>query len=46
MLSNPSAMTQWWFPLCTIVRANNKAQDPVEQLLLVLKMGIPVIPWS
>ena len=39
-------MTQWYSVLCTNSLANIMAHDADEQLLLVLKIGMPVKPRS
>ena len=44
--SKPSASTQSAAPLATAWRARNSAVEPVEQLLLTLTMGMPVMPTS
>jgi hypothetical protein len=44
--SNPSASTQSAAPPSTACRARNSAVEPVEQLLLTLTTGMPVIPTS
>ena len=42
--SNPSAITQSAAPVSIACRAKNSADEPVEQLLLTLTIGIPVWP--
>ena len=42
--SNPTAMTQSAAPVSIACRAKNSAEEPVEQLLLTLTIGIPVWP--
>lgn len=44
ILSNPSASPQWIIPDFTMLLAWYKAVLPVEQLLLTLVIGIPVMP--
>lgn len=44
MCSKPSASTQSAIPLATAWRARNSAVEPVAQLLLTLKMGMPLMP--
>jgi hypothetical protein len=46
MCSKPSASTQSAAPLATAWRARNSAVEPVEQLLLTLTTGMPVMPTS
>jgi hypothetical protein len=46
IFSKPTANTHSCFPDSTNSLASNKAVEPVEQLLLTLKIGIPVIPTS
>jgi hypothetical protein len=42
--SKPSASTHSAAPDCTAWRARNSADEPVEQLLLTLTTGMPVMP--
>ncbi|MOA42319.1 hypothetical protein D3C78_1643580 [compost metagenome] len=42
--SKPKASAQSTAPLRTAWRARNRAEEPVEQLLLTLITGIPVMP--
>lgn len=42
--SKPTASTHSATPLSTACRAKKSAVDPLEQLLLTLTMGMPVIP--
>jgi hypothetical protein len=42
--SKPKASTQSSAPASISCRARKSAVDPVEQLLLTLTMGMPVIP--
>jgi hypothetical protein len=42
--SKPKASTQSAAPLAIAWRARNSAVDPVEQLLLTLKIGMPDMP--
>jgi hypothetical protein len=44
--SKPSASAQSTAPLATAWRARNSAVEPVEQLLLTLTTGMPVMPTS
>lgn len=46
IFSKPKARTQSAFPDSIICLANMSADEPVEQLLFTLKIGIPVIPTS
>jgi len=46
IFSKPSASAQSTVPPRTACVARNSAVDPVEQLLLTLTTGIPVIPSS
>jgi hypothetical protein len=42
--SKPRATTQSAAPVSIASRAKNSADEPVEQLLLTLRIGIPVCP--
>ena len=42
--SKPSTSTQSTMPLSMAWRPRNRAVEPVEQLLLTLTMGMPVMP--
>lgn len=44
IFSKPTDKTQSAFPDSMICFPNNKAEEPVEQLLFTLNIGIPVIP--
>ena len=44
IFSKPTARAQSAIPPFTAWRARNRADDPVEQLLLTFKTGIPVSP--
>ncbi|MCY1543090.1 hypothetical protein D9M68_788850 [compost metagenome] len=44
MNSKPKASATSTTPLCTAWRARNRALEPVEQLLLTLRTGMPVMP--
>ena len=44
--SKPSASTHSAAPLATACRARNSAVEPVEQLLLTLTIGMPLMPTS
>lgn len=42
--SKPTASAHSTAPLATAWRARNKADDPLEQLLFTLNIGMPVSP--
>ncbi|MCY1376282.1 hypothetical protein D9M69_637600 [compost metagenome] len=44
--SKPRAMAHSTAPLSTAWRARNRALEPVEQLLLTLRTGMPLMPTS
>ncbi|MCY1244602.1 hypothetical protein D9M72_576890 [compost metagenome] len=44
MYSKPKANATSTTPLCTACRARKRALEPVEQLLLTLMTGMPVMP--
>jgi hypothetical protein len=44
ILSKPKASTQSAYPVWIAFAARYKAVEPVEQLLLTLMIGIPVMP--
>jgi hypothetical protein len=46
IFSKPNASAQSTAPLRTACAARKSAVDPVEQLLLTLTTGIPVMPSS